>query len=210
LLIYVVDLLGVAVFAASGALAAGRKSLDFLGVLVIAGVTAIGGGTIRDLLLDRHPVFWIADPTYLVVILAATAMTLFYVRFYRPPEKALLVADALGLALFTISGARIAEDFHLGGIIEVFMGTVTGAAGGVLRDVLSADIPIILRSGEIYATAALAGAVVYVLLQRIGVDSTVSVLAGMGVTAGLRLAAIRWGLTLPVVRLSDRKGDLSG
>ena len=183
MLIYVVDLLGVAVFAATGALAAGRKSLDFLGVLVIAAVTAIGGGTIRDLLLDRHPVFWIADPTYLVVILAATAMTLFYVRFYRPPEKALLVADALGLALFTISGARIAEDFHLGGIIEVFMGTVTGAAGGVLRDVLSADIPIILRSGEIYATAALAGAVVYVLLQRIGVDSTVSVLAGMGVTA---------------------------
>jgi len=101
LLIYVVDLLGVAVFAPSVALAAGRKSLDFLGVLVIAGVTAIGGGTIRDLLLDRHPVFWIADPTYLVVILAATAMTLFYLRLLRPSAKALLVADALGLALLS-------------------------------------------------------------------------------------------------------------
>jgi uncharacterized membrane protein YeiH len=205
LLFYVLDLLGVAVFAASGALAAGRKSLDLFGVVVIAGVTGVGGGTIRDVLLDRHPVFWIADPTYLVVILAATALTLFYIRFYRAPEKALLVADALGLALFTISGTRVAEDIHLAGIIEVFMGTVTGVGGGVLRDVLSAEIPIILRSGEIYATAALAGALVYVLLQRIGVDSTVSGLVGMGVCAGLRLAAITWGLTFPVFRLSDRK-----
>lgn len=205
MLLYVLDLLGVAVFAISGALAAGRKSLDLFGVWVIAGVTGIGGGTIRDLLLDRHPVFWMADPTYLVVILAATALTLLYVRFYRAPTKSLLVADALGLALFTISGTRIAEEVHLAGIIEVFMGTVTGVAGGILRDVLSAEVPVILRSGEIYATAALTGAVVYVVLQRVGVDGTVSTLVGMGVIAGLRLAAITWGLTLPVFRLPDRK-----
>src|SRR5918998_745786 len=102
------DLLGVAVFAVSGALAAGRKSLDLLGVLVIAVVTAIGGGTIRDLLLNRHPIFWIADPTYLVVICIAAALTIVYVRLRAPPGNSLLVADALGLALFTITGAQIA------------------------------------------------------------------------------------------------------
>jgi len=100
--LYVLDLLGVAVFAVSGVLAAGRKSLDLLGVLVIATLTAIGGGTIRDLLLDRHPIFWISQPTYLVVISVAAALTIIYVRVRRPPGDALLYADALGLALFTI------------------------------------------------------------------------------------------------------------
>ena len=100
---YVLDLLGVAVFAVSGVLAAGRKSLDLFGVLVIATLTAIGGGTIRDLLLDRHPIFWIVQPTYLVVISVAAALAIIDVRVRRPPGNALLYADALGLALFTIA-----------------------------------------------------------------------------------------------------------
>ena len=101
---YALELLGVAVFAVSGVLAAGRKGLDLLGVAVIAIVTAVGGGTLRDLLLDRHPTFWIADTTYLWVILAATVVTLGYVRFWIATRRALLVADALGLAFFTIAG----------------------------------------------------------------------------------------------------------
>src|SRR3954469_6860125 len=99
---HIFDLLGVAVFAISGVLSAGRKSLDWLGVAVIAIVTAIGGGTLRDVLLDRHPIFWIADSTYLLVILGATAFTLLYVRFWVPARRALFVADACGLAFFTI------------------------------------------------------------------------------------------------------------
>gem|GEM_PF-4868750 len=106
---YVLDLVGVAVFAISGVLAAGRKGLDVLGAAVIAVVTAIGGGTLRDLLLDRHPIFWIADPTYLWVILAATAVTLGYVRFWAASRRTLLIADALGLAFFTIGGVEIAQ-----------------------------------------------------------------------------------------------------
>src|SRR6187401_1991020 len=106
MILYLLDLLGVAVFAVSGAIAAGRKHFDLLGVAVLATVTAVGGGTTRDVLLNRHPVFWIEDPTYLLVILAASAMTLLYVCYREPPRTSLLVADALGLALFTIIGAQ--------------------------------------------------------------------------------------------------------
>src|ERR1700754_635840 len=109
MLLYVLDLIGVALFAISGALAAGRKHMDLLGVIVLGLVTAIGGGTIRDLLLDRHPLFWLADPAYLIVIVSAALMTVAYARWRRPPEVTLLYADAVGLAMFSIAGARIAE-----------------------------------------------------------------------------------------------------
>lgn len=201
---YALDLAGVAVFATSGALAAGRKSLDLLGVVVIALVTAIGGGTVRDLLLDRT-VFWIADPSYLVVIVIAALSTVGLVRFRAPPGKALQVADAIGLALFTISGARIAEQAGLAGIIVVVMGTITGVFGGVLRDVLTAEIPLIFRKGTIYATAAIAGAVLYTALQALGVSHDAAALAGMALIAGLRLAAIQWGLSLPVFSLPESR-----
>ncbi|MGZ8493663.1 MAG: trimeric intracellular cation channel family protein, partial [Gemmatirosa sp.] len=110
MLLYVLDLLGVAVFAISGALAAGRKRLDLIGVLVLALVTAIGGGTIRDVLLDRHPLPWLTDPRYLIVIGVSAIGTVWLVRRRRtrPPEAAMLVADALGLALFSVAGAQIA------------------------------------------------------------------------------------------------------
>lgn len=198
---------GVAVFALSGALVAGRKRLDLLGVVVIAAVTAIGGGTVRDLLLDRHPVFWIANPIYLYVILAAAAAAIVYTRRFQPPERLLLVADALGLALFTISGAQIAESAGLPGIAVVLMGTLTGSAGGVIRDVLTAEIPMVLRRGQIYATAAIAGAVVYLVLQRAGVDRAAAGILGMSVVAALRLAAIVWHITLPVFVVGDRDRD---
>lgn len=200
---YVLDLLGVGVFAISGVLAAARKSLDVLGVTVIAVVTAIGGGTLRDVLLDRHPIFWIADATYLWVILGATGITLGYLRFWIASRRALLVADALGVAFFTIAGVQIAQQAGHSDPIAVLMGTITGVAGGVLRDVLTAEIPLIFRPGRLYATAALAGAGLYVLLAGHGLLMEAAALAGMGVTAGLRLAAIFWRLELPVVRVSD-------
>jgi uncharacterized membrane protein YeiH len=200
------DLLGVAVFAISGALAAGRKNLDLLGVIVIAIVTAIGGGTMRDLLMDRDPVFWIADPAYRYVIFAAALGTVVYARYFDPPDRALAIADALGLAFFTISGARIAEAHGVPAPIVVIMGTLTGVAGGMLRDVLSAEIPMILRPGQLYATAAIIGASVYLLLQNF-LSRDLAALLAMSCAAALRFAAIFWGLTLPVFRLrapSDR------
>jgi uncharacterized membrane protein YeiH len=200
---HVLDLAGVAVFAISGVLAAGRKGLDLLGVAVIAVVTAIGGGTLRDLLLNRHPIFWIADPTYLWVILAATVVTLGYVRLWIASRRALLIADALGLAFFTIGGVQIAQQAGRSDLIALLMGTITGVAGGVLRDVLLGEIPLIFRPGRLYATAAIGGAGLYLLLAWRGISQEAAALAGMAATVGLRLGAIFWRLELPAVRLPE-------
>lgn len=201
-LLYILDLFGVAVFAISGVLAAGRKSLDLLGVVIIAVVTAIGGGTTRDLLLDRHPIFWISDPTYLLVIIIAALATLWYTRHKEPPEKALLLADALGLAVFTIIGAQISQEVISNSVIIAIMAAITGTVGGLIRDVLSNDIPLIMRK-DIYATAALAGATIYLLLQLTALAPMVNIVVGMLVVIGLRLAAIQWQLHLPRFKLDQ-------
>src|SRR5262249_16886859 len=155
MILSLLSMFGVAVFAASGALAAGRKNFDWLGVVVIAIVTAIGGGTLRDLLLDRHPIFWVDDPTYLPLLLVSAPLSLAHVPFLKPPCASLAVADALGLALFTISGAQVAEQRGLPGLTVVVMGTMTGSAGGVLRDILCAEVPLLFRQTDLYATAAI-------------------------------------------------------
>lgn len=202
-LFQVVQLAGSAVFAASGAIAAGRRRMDVVGVVVIAIVTAIGGGTIRDLLLNRHPVFWIADPAHVIVAIVAAGVTLAYVAWRRPPDDLLAIADALGLAVFTIIGAQIAEEKAVGGVVIVLMGAITGVAGGVIRDVLSAEVPLILKKGELYASAAVAGAVLYLGLEAVGLPRLPCAIAGMATIAGLRLAAILWGLRLPVLPVRE-------
>lgn len=196
--LYLMDLAGVVVFAISGALAAGRKSLDWLGVFIIATVTAIGGGTIRDVLLDRNPVFWLVHTVYLWVIIAATLFTIIYVRYRPAPLRALLVADALGLAIFAISGAQISEGLGHGGIIAVIMGTMTGSAGGVVRDILTAQIPLVLRDRDVYATAAIAGTTAYLVMEHMGMDRYIATYLGILLVAGFRFGSIFWGLKLPV------------
>ena len=197
------DFIGVSVFAVSGALAAGRKQLDLLGVIVLALVTAIGGGTIRDVLLGRHPIFWLSNQAYVLVIVASALLTVGYTRWRRPPHHALQVADALGLALFSITGAQIAEHMGLPAVSGVVLGTVTGSAGGMVRDVLSAEIPMVLRPGSLYATAAIAGTSIYFVLERLGVARPLPALVGMAVIAAIRLAAILWRLQLPVFQLDS-------
>ncbi len=192
-----IELLGVAVFAISGALAGGRKRLDLFGVTVIAMVTSIGGGTLRDLLLNRHPIFWMGDPSYPWAVLAGTAVTIAYTRLWIATRKALLVADALGLAFFAIGGTQIALHAGQSPLIAVLMGMTTGVAGGMLRDLLTGEIPLILRPGRLYATAAIAGPIVFLLLRP--VSATVAPWVGMVTVAGIRLLAIRYELTLPVI-----------
>lgn len=201
---YVLDLFGVAVFAVSGALSAGRKGMDFLGVVVIAALTAIGGGTLRDILLGRHPIFWIDNPTYLYVIAAAALLTLFWVRFAAPPKNALLIADALGLALFTLSGTQIGEAAGLSLIIIVLMGTMTGVAGGMMRDILSAEIPLILRR-DLYATAAIAGSTFYLMLQSMGVQRPLAFGLGIASVFVIRMLAILFDLRLPIFNLAQKR-----
>jgi uncharacterized membrane protein YeiH len=210
LLLYALDLIGVAVFAISGALAAGRKKLDLLGVIVLGLVTAVGGGTIRDLLLDRHPIFWLADSTYVLVIVASALLTVAYARWRPPPAAALLYADALGLAMFSVAGAQIAERAGLPAVAGIVLGTITGSAGGAVRDVLSAEIPLVLRRGNLYASAAILGTGVYFVLVALGAERSVSTWIGMAIVAAVRLASIIWGLQLPVFALQgDGVPDLN-
>lgn len=198
MLLYFLDLLGVAVFAVSGVLAARDRQLDLLGVVVVAAITAIGGGTLRDLLLNRHPIFWVTDTWYLLVILASAVLTVAYVRKWPPPGISLLVADALGLALFAISGAQAAEAAQCPPLIVILMGTMTGVTGGIIRDVITAKVPLILRR-EIYATAAIAGVAAYLAMQALGLGRSLAFVGGMVVVVGLRLLAIRWNIHLPII-----------
>jgi uncharacterized membrane protein YeiH len=201
-LIHTLDLLGVAVFAASGALLAGRRRLDLFGVIVIALVTAIGGGTLRDVLLGMTPVFWVREPFYVVVaVLTAVGVILGAQRLGRR-RGLLLVADACGLALFSVLGARLALVVVASPLIAVVMGVMTGVAGGILRDVLCGEIPLILRQ-EVYATAALMAAGVYVGLTALGVGADAPLWLGIVAGLSLRLAAIRWGFSLPVFVLRE-------
>lgn len=199
------DFFGIFVFAVSGALMAGRKSMDIFGVLVIAIITALGGGTLRDLILDRHPVTWIRDDHYILVASLGAVATVLWVRFTRPlPEAGLLVADAVGLAVFTVSGADIALGMGTPASTAIIMGVMTGVAGGVLRDVLCNEIPLIFQK-EIYATACLAGALVFIVLDRSTLAREWGAALAMAAVLLIRLAAIRWRLSLPRFHLLDRR-----
>jgi uncharacterized membrane protein YeiH len=193
---YWIDLAGVAVFAASGALAGMAAGLDLLGVIVIAAVTAIGGGTLRDLLLNRYPVFWVEDSSLLVVIVCSAVFTVAWIQVLPVPKDALLIADALGLAMFAMAGARLALEAGCKSMVTVFMGTLTGVGGGVVRDVLTNQVPFILRQ-DIYATAVIAGITFYLLLRRAKVPERVAFPLGIMVIAVVRLTAFALGLQLP-------------
>ncbi len=201
--LYAASLLGVMVSAISGSLVAGRKRFDWLGVVVIAMVTALGGGTLRDVLLARHPIFWIRDPNFIWTSLAAAGLTLVFVRYVAPPKHLLLGADALGLAFFTISGAQLSAQTGAPALVVVLMATTTGAAGGVLRDLLTGEVPLLFRQGELYATASVVGAALYLWLMNAGSEKSVAALTGMATIAILRFAAILWRIRLPVFELAE-------
>lgn len=197
MMIYLLDLFGVAVFAITGSLAAGKKKMDLFGVVVLALATALGGGTLRDVILGAHPVFWISNPTYILVGTAAALSTFLMARSVRPPAKALNFADAFGLAIFTVIGTQKSISLGVPGTIAVIMGVMTGVAGGIIRDMLSGDIPLVLKA-EIYATASLCGAVVFAVLTEYVPSMPLPAPTAIAVTLSLRLAAIHWKLSLPI------------
>ncbi|GEA50595.1 hypothetical protein VIN01S_13990 [Vibrio inusitatus NBRC 102082] len=201
-LLYFIDLFGTAIFAISGVLLAGRLRMDPFGVMVLASVTAIGGGTIRDMMLGATPVFWIGDTSYIWVIIITSLITMLIVR--RPKRVAwylLPVCDAIGLAAFVGIGVEKALTYQDSHLIAVMMGVLTGCGGGILRDILAREIPMVLRN-EVYATACMAGGSMHVGLLMFGLSNTNSMLGGIAVTLSIRLAAIRWHLSLPTFALN--------
>lgn len=196
------DFIGTAIFAITGALAAGNKRMDIFGVVVLGCVTALGGGTLRDVILGVHPIFWISDTTYLIIATVAAVGTFFLSRYWLLPKKALLYGDAVGLATFTVIGFQQGFQETQLYSIGIIMGMTTGVAGGMIRDVLAGEIPLVLRR-EIYASASLCGALLYALLLHFGMPSVFIALLAMVTTLGVRLAALRWNLSLPILWLEN-------
>lgn len=196
MLLYWAGLSAVAVNALTGVLDAGRKQMDLIGVMMVGAATALGGGTVRDVLLGR-PVFWIADQAYLVVALATTLVVFFAVRGLRLPPRLFLIPDALGLALFTVVGTQIALAWQAPWLVASLLGVITGVVGGVLRDVLCNEVPMIFVRGELYASAAWAGALALVGLQALGVSPVTAAWLGVATVLAVRLAAMAFRLTLP-------------
>lgn len=194
----------VAVCAVSGALAAAGKRLDLFGVLVLAVVTAVGGGTIRDLCLGARPVFWIENPSHIVNASLTALVTFFIARVWVLPQRALLIADAFGLALFTIVGTEKSLALQSSGVIAVMLGVITGVAGGILRDVLRREVPLVFQPAiYLYATASFCGAVAFVTLEHFRPDAAENRFLAMALILALRLAAIWWKLRLPVFQARD-------
>lgn len=196
-LIYLFDMIGVAVFAITGALAAQGKKLDILGVVVLGIVTALGGGTIRDITLDVHPLIWIADTTYLWTAIISAVAAFLVCRYLTYPRRLMLLLDALGMALFAVLGAQKATALGMPAIIAVMMAMLTGCAGGMIRDILTRQIPLVLqRNGELYATCALAGAIIYVMFSGY-INESLLMLVSISVAFAVRLASLYAGLELP-------------
>jgi uncharacterized membrane protein YeiH len=196
------DLAGTAVFAVTGALAAGRKRLDIFGVVVLGCVTALGGGTLRDVVLGSQPVFWIANTHYLAVAAIAALATFLLAQHFKIPENILMYADAVGLAVFTVVGFRRGFQETQVYSIAIVMGVTTGVVGGIIRDLLSGEIPMILRR-EIYASASLCGAVLLALLTYFDLPSPISLSAAFLSSLATRLAALHWKVSLPLFRLDQ-------
>jgi len=202
-LLFWLDLFGIVVFALSGALMAGRYKLDPFGVVVLAAVTAIGGGTVRDVILDT-PVFWVEKPLTLLVIGITAILTILIVREpKRIPTRFLLIADAFGLALFAVLGTEKALGLGVPVSVAIVMGAITGVVGGMIRDVLCNVIPMILRK-EIYAMAAILGGSLFVLFDYLAWQQNIALISAVFGALVLRLAAIYWQVSLPAFHIADK------
>ena len=186
-------------FALSGLLEAARKRLDAVGVCLVTGLAAFGGGTLRDVLLDRRPFFWVEHPGWLWVLLAvcAAAMLFLRARHFAPTERAMQWPDALGLGLFSASGTQLALAQDLPGIVAVLMGVITATFGGVLRDIVCNEIPTALRDHSPYAICAFAGGWVLVLGQQAGLPPGAGLVLGAVTSSGLRVLALVTGYLVP-------------
>jgi uncharacterized membrane protein YeiH len=202
---FVVEAIAIVAFALSGVLAAARKHLDAVGVCVVTGLAAFGGGTLRDILLDRRPFFWVAHSAWLwaLMALAIGAMMMLRARHLEPTERAMQWPDALGLGLFTANGAQIALDAMLPPIVAVLMGMVTAVFGGVLRDIVCNEIPSAFRDHRPYAVCSFIGGWVLVFAQQLGASGWTALVVASATATGLRLLALYTGYTLPSWRRSE-------
>ena len=197
-LVHFFDVLAAVVFAVSGALVASRKGMDVLGFMWLAVITGVGGGTVRDLILDV-PVFWVQNPVHVSACLLTAVLMHFVAPLVESRYKTLVWFDAFGLALVTVAGTVKALDVGAPALVAIAMGVVTGSLGGIIRDTLG-HVPSVLLRHEIYVTASVLGACAYVVLNALGSGRPMAMIAGFLVTFGVRGLAITFGWSLPVFR----------
>ncbi|GAA0311206.1 trimeric intracellular cation channel family protein [Psychrobacter aestuarii] len=199
-LLYFLDMIGVIACAIAGTLLAQHKGFDISGCILVSMVNAIGGGTLRDMALDRHPLFWMTDLNYVIVITITSVVIQVFFHLYHKIDNALNLFDAIGLAAFSVIGFKVALAQDVSPLIAVMMGVWTSIVGGLMRDIICNELPLVLQR-EIYITASVAGSVTYLLLDHFGMDAGVNEFIMLGVIFAVRMLALRFDWHLPSIRL---------
>ncbi|CAN6960177.1 MULTISPECIES: trimeric intracellular cation channel family protein [Psychrobacter] len=200
ILLYLLDMVGVIACAIAGTLLAQHKGFDIAGCILVSMVNAIGGGTLRDMALDRHPLFWMSDLNYVIVITITSLVLQIFFHLYHKIDNALKLFDAIGLAAFSVIGFKIALTQGMSPVIAIMMGVWTAIIGGMLRDIICNEIPLVLQR-EIYISASIAGSVTYLLLDSLGMDAGLNEFVMLGVIFAVRMLALRFDWHLPSIRL---------
>lgn len=195
-LLHIAYLVAIVAEAMTAALAAGRRQMDWVGVCLLGCITALGGGSVRDVLLDHHPLSWIANPHYLLITGGAALATIAIARYMHHLRKLFLFLDAVGLVVFTVIGCNVAIGLGLPFVIVIASGMITGCVGGVLRDMLCADVPLLFRA-ELYAMVSIFTGVLYLVTQQWGMNHDLAMILALACGLTLRLLAIRYGWSMP-------------
>jgi len=200
----ILEILGTAAFAISGALSAMNRKLDIFGIFIIAFVTGIGGGTVRDILIGNTPVTWMDNIIYIYLIGLVTILSIIFRTKINYLKTSLFLFDTIGLGIFTIIGVETGIQNNLDPIISVALGVMTGTFGGVIRDILCNEIPVIFRK-EIYATACLIGGLVFIILRKLGVDREIIYIVTSLIVISIRLVVVKFRISLPSFYLSSEE-----
>tara|TARA_R110002096_G_scaffold1357_5_gene7146 strand:- start:1297 stop:1911 length:615 start_codon:yes stop_codon:yes gene_type:complete len=196
----IIEYLAVVVSAIYGVLLAARKGMDVVGVFAVAVAVAFGGGTLRDLFLDRSPLFWIGNPHYLIIVFCIAVFSGLILRFIGRIKPLLVIPDALGMALFTLTGTGYAIEAGTTAFVAAILGAITGTFGGVIGDVICNEEPSLFKPSPFNATCSFAGAWIYLGALQVGVPGTYALISGIAVIVLFRLAAVRWNWSFPAVR----------
>ncbi len=200
ILLYLLDMIGIIACAIAGTLLAQHKGFDIAGCILVSMVNAIGGGTLRDMALDRHPLFWMTDLNYVIVITVTSLVLQIFFHLYHKIDKALKLFDAIGLAAFSVIGFKVALNQDMSPLIAIMMGVWTAIIGGLLRDIICNEIPLLLQR-EIYITASIAGSLTYLLLDSLGIRPGVNEFIMLGVIFAVRMLGLKFDWHLPSIRL---------
>ncbi len=202
ILLYLLDMIGIVACAIAGTLLAQYKGFDIAGCILVSMVNAIGGGTVRDMALDRHPLFWMTDLSYVIVITVTSLILQIFFHLYHKIDNALKLFDAIGLAAFSVIGFKVALNQDMSPLIAIMMGVWTAILGGLLRDIICNEIPLVLQR-EIYISASVIGSLSYLILTYLGLSSGISEFVMLGVIFAVRMLALRFDWHLPSIRLVE-------